>query len=106
MRRLSPRDPIGAHRRKVVAARRVGVGSFCACGESRPEALLVGTNPTTCAACQRKGEGRSTADKHHFAGAANSTRTIVIPVNDHQAELNVAQADWPTRTLRNPDRSP
>ena len=42
-------------------------------------------------------------DDHHPAGRANSPLTVPIPVNDHRAELSVAQLDWPTETLENPD---
>lgn len=45
-------------------------------------------------------------DNHHPAGEANDPTTIPVPVNDHRAELNVAQYDWPAETLKNPDRSP
>lgn len=103
---LSPRDSIGAHRRKVIAARRIGIGAACACGEQRPEALIPGTNPIVCAACQRTANGRTTTDNHHFAGKENSVATIPVPVNDHRARLSVAQADWPKSTLMNVQGSP
>jgi hypothetical protein len=45
-------------------------------------------------------------DQHHIAGKANSAITIGVPVNDHRAELTVAQQDSPRRTLENPDGSP
>lgn len=45
-------------------------------------------------------------DNHHVAGRANSPITIRVPVNDHRAELNVAQQDWPKETLENPDANP
>ena len=107
MRRKFPRpDPGGAHRRKVVAARRVGVGARCACGEDRPEALVAGNSPTICAACQRAAKGGSTIDQHHFAGRANNPATIPVPVNDHRAVLSVAQAEWPKSTLTNTEGSP
>jgi hypothetical protein len=48
----------------------------------------------------------STSDDHHFAGEANSTVTIPVPANDHSAELNVAQYDWPKETRENKDGSP
>ena len=47
-----------------------------------------------------------TKDDHHFAAKANSPVTIPAPVNDHRAELNVAQYDWPKQTRENPDGSP
>lgn len=105
-RKLPIRDRIGAHRRKVIATRRVGVGARCCCGEDRPEALIAGSNPTICAACQRVSKGRTTIDEHHFAGRANNPATIPVPVNDHRAMLSVAQADWPKSTLTNTEGSP
>lgn len=105
-RRLPKRDPIAAYKREVTAARRLGVGAQCECGEARPEALIEGSNPIVCARCQRKKDGMTTDDEHHPAGAANNSMTIPVPVNDHRAELSVAQADWPKQTLENPDDSP
>jgi len=104
--KISPRDPIGNYRRKVVAARRVGLDAVCSCGEKRPEALIPGTQPPICAACQRAAKGRRTTDDHHFACDANNPTTITVPVNDHRAVLSVAQADWPKSTLSNPSSSP
>ena len=107
MRRKFPRlDPSGAHRRKVVATRRVGVGARCSCGEDRPEALIAGSSPTICGACQRAEKGRTTIDQHHFAGRSNNPATIPIPVNDHRGILSVAQAEWPKSTLTNTEGSP
>ena len=36
----------------------------------------------------------------------NSDAVVTVPINDHRAVLNVAQYEWPPRTLENPDRSP
>ena len=94
-RKLPTRNPSGTHRRKVVAARRVGLDTRCSCGEKRPDALIPGIKPPKCAACQRIATGHQTMDNHHFAGRANSPTTIPVPVNDHRAHLSVAQADWP-----------
>ena len=105
-RKMPKLDPRGAHRRKVIAARRVGVGARCSCGEDRPVALIAGSNPTTCVACQRSAKGRIAIDQHHFAGGANNPTTIPIPVNDHRAILSVAQAEWPKSTLANTGGSP
>jgi hypothetical protein len=99
-------DPIRAHQRKSVASRRVGAGATCACGESRPEALITGSSPITCAECRRKTEGKSTTDLHHPAGKSNNSVTIPISVNDHRAILSTDQYDWPKRTLENPESSP
>lgn len=40
-------------------------------------------------------------DNHHPAGRANDPTTILAPVNDHCAELNPAQEDWPKETREN-----
>jgi hypothetical protein len=107
MRQQLPlRDQTGAYRRKIVSARRFGLDAACSCGEKRPGALIPGTKPVTCAACQRTALGETIMDKHHFAGRANNPTTVPVPVNDHRARLSVAQADWPKSTLRNPQGSP
>lgn len=105
-RKIPARAPIRQQQRKVVAARRLGTNAKCACGESRPEALIAGSRPITCAECQRKRQGKSTLDAHHAAGKSNSPTTISVPVNDHRAVLSPAQQDWPKNTLENPDASP
>jgi hypothetical protein len=104
--KMPKRDPIGAHRRAIIAERRVGIESRCSCGEARPEALIPGSKPTTCAACKRTQNGRTSMDAHHFAGEANSPTTVPLPVNDHRASLSLAQADWPKSTLANAQGSP
>ena len=103
---LPPRDPRSAFRRKAIAARCIGEGNKCACGEARPEALIRGSDPLICGACDRKRKGRSSRDGHHIAGQANDPTKISFFANDHWAELSVAQRDWPPKTLRNPDHSP
>lgn len=105
-RTVQIREPIAAHQRKAVAARRFPENAQCACGESRPEALLSGSDPLICAACDRKQRGKTTLDRHHVAGKANSPFTIPIPVNDHRARLSTDQHDWPKQTLENPKGSP
>ena len=45
-------------------------------------------------------------DNHHVPGKANTSETVPTPVNDHRAELNVAQQDWPKETLRNREGCP
>ncbi len=99
-------DPILAAKRQNIAARRVGVGAACTCGETKPFALVTGSNPVICEECQRRTEGRSTFDDHHVAGEANDPLTVPVPANDHRAVLNVKQYDWPQRTLENRDGSP
>jgi len=105
-KKQTPQDPIAAHSRKVKATRRVGEDRRCACGEARPEALIPGSEPTSCVGCDRIQHRRSPVDDHHPAGKSNSPVTVPIPVNDHRAELSTAQQDWPRATLENPQRSP
>ena len=105
-KKLPPRNPRAAYRRETIATRRIGQGNKCACGEDRPEALIRGSNPRVCAKCDRRKMGRRKTDDHHIAGQANDPVTISVPVNDHRAELSVAQQDWPPKTLQNPDGSP
>lgn len=105
-RKLPPRDMSSAYRRRVVIARRAGIDASCSCGENRPEALIPGTKPPMCAACQRAKTGRTSSDDHHPFGQANSSVTISVPVNDHRARLSVDQMDWPKSTLRNRQDSP
>lgn len=104
-RKIPPRNPWLAYRREVIAARRIGKGRKCACGESRPEALIPGSNPMICARCDRIAHGRKTDDGHHLFGLANPL-IISIPVNDHRADLSAAQNDWPRKTLANKHGSP
>ena len=103
---IPKRDPSAAYARKAIAARRVGVGNRCKCGETRPEALIRKGKSVICHDCQRKEKNMKRQDNHHFAGKANSPITIAVPVNDHRAELTSAQQDWQKRTLENPDASP
>lgn len=104
---LPARDPIGTYFRESRAARRVGVDAQCThCGEARPEALIAHTNPKICAACDRKIKGQATLDHHHAFGQNNNPATVPVPVNDHRAELSVAQHRWPKETRENPDGSP
>jgi len=99
-------DPIRGHQRKTMAARRIGGNNQCACGESRPMALVAGTKPVRCAACLRRERGQSVLDSHHVAGKSNSRVTIPVPVNDHRADLSEAQHDWPRETHENPNGCP
>ena len=59
-----------------------------------------------CLECVRRKRGKSTQDNHHPAGKANNPTTTPILANDHRAELNVAQYDWPKETRENPEGSP
>jgi hypothetical protein len=104
--KLPKRDPEAAYARRAIARRRVGPNAKCACGETRPEALIRAKKGVICHECKRKENNMTTKDNHHFAMKANSPITIPIPVNDHSADLNVAQQDWPKQTRENPDGSP
>jgi hypothetical protein len=100
------RDPESAYARNAISKRRSGVGARCKCGETRAQALIREKTCVICHECKRKEQAISTRDSHHFAMKANSPITVSVPVNDHRAELNVAQHDWPKQTRENPDGSP
>jgi hypothetical protein len=104
-KRLPERDQIAAFSRVEAASRGLGENKQCECGESRPEALIRGTNPTVCAACAASRRGHTTYEKHHPAGRANNPATIPVPINDHRADLSESQRDWPRNTLENPEQS-
>jgi hypothetical protein len=107
MKKPPLRNPGLAFKRRAIAARRVGVGARCACGEDRPLALIPQSRPVICIKCDRRKKGFKTMDNHHpFSKTNDLTTTVPIPVNDHRADLNEAQNDWPKRTLENPDGSP
>jgi hypothetical protein len=103
---LPTRDPIGKAQRRSRAERRIGYGSKCACGESRPEALIADSVPMACAECKRRQKGQSITDRHHVAGRANHDLTIPVLANDHRAILTPAMYDWPKETRENPTGSP
>jgi hypothetical protein len=92
--------------RESRSQRRVGDDAACACGETRPGALISGRVPAICYACDATQRSKSMFQDHHVAGRANDPTTIDVPINDHRAVLSVDQYDWPQRTLQNPDRSP
>ena len=104
--KVPPRNPEAAYVRHDIAKRRIGRQRCVSCGEDRPEALIAGSKPMICAECQRKQQGKSVEDDHHPAGEANNPLTIPVPVNDHRAELNTAQQDWPRETRENSRGSP
>ena len=105
MRKLAKRDPSAAYVRHAIAARKVG-DRKCGCGEARPKAVNPKSNPLVCYDCRRRKEGKIRFDNHHVAGKSNSPATLQIPVNDHCAQLNEDQHDWPKETLENPDGCP
>lgn len=104
--RIPARDPIGKAQRRSRAERRIGPGGKCACGETRPEALISDSSPMTCAECRRRQKGQSVMDRHHVAGQTNHDLTIPVPVNDHRSFLTEAMYDWPKQTRENPTGSP
>ena len=102
----SRRNPVQHAKRRAVAARRFDAQARCACGESRPEALVEATSPVLCHECQRSANGQSQIDAHHFAGRANDGTTVPVPTNEHVAALSERQRDWPRETLENPSGDP
>ncbi|HET6274551.1 MAG TPA: hypothetical protein VFE16_01270 [Candidatus Cybelea sp.] len=103
---LRRKDQIRTAARQAGAQRRVGEDAACPCGEKRPEALIAGRTPTVCYECDAKRRSKSTLEEHHVAGRANDPTAIDVPINDHRAELSVAQYEWPPLTLQNPEGSP
>ena len=99
---MGERDPIAAWLRKTRAQRRVGRTAACACGESRPYALITGCEPPCCFRCERLAQGRSPYELNHVFGKHNSPLTIRYPINDHRAVFSVKQLDWTDETLENP----
>ena len=107
MKGPTPKDPTRAAVRRSIARRRLGPAATCtACGESRPAALIRGSNPRLCARCKRVKDGHRAIDHHHVAGEINSPVTVPIPVNDHRAEVTESQKDWGRHVLENPDGDP
>ena len=106
MKKKSAREPIAVFQRQSTAARRIGQGKKCKCGEDRPFALIPGSVPTICASCQREKNGQSRYDGHHPAGKANHPATVPVWVNDHRARLTADQYEWPPETWTNPSGSP
>jgi hypothetical protein len=102
---MSHDDPIGAAKRRSVAKRRIGAGKECACGESRPLALISASDPIICIECNARKNGRTVWEEHHPARRANDNRTARFLANDHK-ELTDAQYEWPEETRENPDRDP
>lgn len=105
--RKSISRPASDYGRQSAAKRRLGNCAGCFhCGESRPAALIPNTTPRICAKCQRRNRGQSEVDQHHVAGRNNHAVTIPVPVNDHRDFFSGDQNSWPSKTLRNPQRSP
>ncbi len=98
-------DPIKSYKRSQIAQRRVGQKAQCECGESRPEALISGSDPASCAECGRLRRGLSPLDCHHPFGKNNNPVTVPVRTNDHRAALSKAQYAWPVKTIENKDRS-
>jgi hypothetical protein len=96
-------DPADAWTRGARAQRRVGEGWTCpSCGEDRPHAKAA----EVCFECERRAHGREPFEDHHVFGRRNSRTVLGVPVNDHRAELSVAQYSWPPDTLENVTGSP
>jgi hypothetical protein len=100
------RDPIGTWLRSSRAQRRVGRAAACACGESRPYALIAGRVPPRCFRCERLAHGRRPHELNHPFGQRNSDLTIRYPINDHRAVFSVKQLDWTPEALENPTGDP
>lgn len=103
MRKL---DPVGTWLRLSRAQRRVGRAAACACGESRPYALITARVPPCCFRCERLAHGRPPYELNHAFGKRNSALTIRYPINEHRAVFSVKQLDWTPETLQNVNDDP
>ncbi len=70
------------------------------CGVSSPIVLVEGSDPLTCYQCQARANGKSGLEADHFAGAANSPISFLLPANIHRIYSD-EQQDWPRTTLEN-----
>lgn len=98
-------NPIKADARHARRRRVLPVDARCACGETNVHCLIPTGDDVICYACRSMTAGRSRTEQHHVAGRHNLDTTVPVLNNDHRV-LSDRQHDWPSRTLRNPDRSP
>ena len=98
-------DPIKSYKRSQIAQRRVGQKAKCECGETRPGALISGSDPVVCTECDRFHRGLSPLDCHHPFGKNNSPVKVPVRANDHRAALSKAQYAWPVKTIENKNKS-
>ncbi len=98
-------NPIKTDARHARRRRVLPPDARCACGEQDPRCLIETDHGIQCYACHARDTGRPDAEHHHIAGRHNLAMTVPIPNNEHRI-LSDCQQDWPTTTLRNPDRSP
>ncbi len=98
-------NPIKTDARHARRHRALPKEARCRCGEDDLRCLIPASDRVTCYACQAATAGRSDTEHHHFAGRHNLDTTVPIPNNEHRI-LSDRQQDWPTGTVRNPDRSP
>jgi len=98
-------NPIKTDARHARRQRALPADAQCACGETDARCLIPTGERVICYACQSSKAGRSDTEHHHVAGRHNLDTTVPIPNNEHRI-LSDRQQDWPTDTVRNPDRSP
>lgn len=96
-------DPVKAWARAARAQRRAGEDWACpTCGENRPHAKAR----DVCFECDRLAQGREPYEDHHIFGRQNGGAQLRVSINDHRAELSVAQYSWPPKTMENASGSP
>lgn len=98
-------NPITTDARHARRRRALPPDARCACGEMDPCCLVETDAGIQCYGCRARNASRSGTEQHHVAGRHNLATTVPIPNNEHRI-LSDRQQDWPTTTLRNPDRSP
>jgi hypothetical protein len=100
---MSPLDPREAGFQQRLRALGTNDPLCRLCGEKDPGALTGAYPDILCYEC-RSGPKHS-REAHHVAGRANDQITVDLPGNVHRI-VSDRQADWPRRTLTNPDQSP
>lgn len=98
-------NPIKTDARHARRQRALPKDARCSCGEADARCLISTGDGVTCYACQAATAGRSDTEHHHVAGRHNLEMAVPIPNNEHRI-LSDRQQDWPTGTVRNPNRSP
>jgi hypothetical protein len=102
---MREQDPIAAWLRGTRAQRRVGHDAACACGESRPYALIARRTPPRCYRCERLAQDREPYEDNDVFGKRHSGLKIRYPINDHRAIFSMKQYSWPPGALGNPNGS-
>ena len=104
-RKLQTANARARHRRETLAIRRVGLGKKCACGESRPEAIIPGINGRLAPSAIVSSIG--TPDRINITYLEKQTiPNFSIPVNDHRASSAMHSKNGRKRLCKTVTRVP